>query len=148
MTRSPCHRTNCLKTIPTGPRSLSLFPLSYQGQAGPFSNLPPTTSDLLDSPGRATATFQDVSSDIINRFGSHSWCRQWRQVLCTSGPTGDPHRPCTSPCEGTSTASGYFKVCKTNQAGRQSSSLCSLLLLGIIIHCEILTFLTGRNIII
>lgn len=69
-------------------------------------------------------------------------------MLGTSGPTGDPHRPYASPWGGTSTASGCFKVCKTNEAVRKHRSLCSHLLFGIVIRWETLIFLMRRNTII
>lgn len=63
--QSPCSGMNCLKTTQTQHRSPLLCSPSHHGQAGHFYWVP-TTSEILDSAGRAAATFQDVSTPL--------WC--------------------------------------------------------------------------
>lgn len=134
--QSPCCGMNCLKTIQTQHRSPFLCFPSHHGQAGHFY-LVPSSGETLDSPGRAAATFQDVSTPLWHHL--QIWVTFMAPLLLLGTHT--------SPWPGTSTPSGGFKDCETAKAGRQSSPL-SHLLFGIIIHWEILTFLIGRNTIV
>lgn len=103
--QSPCCGMNCLRTIQTQHRSpLLCFP-SHYSQAGHFY-LVPATSETLDSPGRAAATFQGVSTALWHHL-------QISVTLVTH----------TSLWPGTSTPSGSFRDCQTTKAGRQSSLL-------------------------